>query len=55
MTAKPKLRTHAFWPSGTRSYGVAVCHCGSLKTDAVHRDTTTPDQQAAEARRIGER
>lgn len=56
MTAKPRLRRCAFWPSGiTDAQDTPICHCGSLKTDAVHRTVElTDEQRAADARRIGD-
>lgn len=58
-TKRPKLRTHAFYatPNGHRGQdGTPICHCGSLKTAAVHRvREQTDEQRAAQARRIGDR
>lgn len=56
MTGRARLRTHAFHASGhTDGAGVPICHCGSLKTAAVHHlGDRTDEQRAAEARRIGD-
>lgn len=54
--ARPKLRKHAFTPTGRRTYGARICTCGSLEGDSVHRvPEQTDEQREIDARRVGER